>query len=178
MDGFHITRAYHKNWSKRRVGEPKPVRRYVNIVLNDDSTIYLSRTMLENSLDLLSISIEGSPADFAKSYGLLGDYHTGDALGRDGRGMNGDWNAFGMEWQVQENEPKLFRDKHRVPQLPHAQCKMPDVAIDSEKVLALSKKFPRLYMDAQIACAKAGENLNDCMEDVLLAKDTKVAEAY
>ena len=177
-EAFYVTRAYHINRPKRQAGEPQPIKRYMDIVLNDKSTIHVSRTMLENSLDLISITIDGSATDFDGSRGLLGDYRTGDALGRDGRKMNGEWNAYGMEWQVLDTEPKLFKDKDRAPQLPDAQCKMPDFVMDSEMVLSLAKKHPQLYMKAMIACARAAESLNDCMEDVMLAKDVKAAETY
>lgn len=178
-DDFYVTRAFHINRPKRRVGEPKPIRRYFDIVLNNNSTIHMSRTMLENSLDMLSISIEGSAVDFKGSRGLLGDYYTGDAIGRDGRDMGEhNWNAYGLEWQVQEDEPKLFLDADRAPQLPHAPCKLPPIAITSEKVHAIKKEYPRLYFQAQLACAKVGPSLDDCMEDVMLAKDVKVAESF
>ena len=55
---------------------------------------------------------------------------------------------------------------------------MPIASITRESVLSVRRSNPKLYMDAQIACGHAGTNLNDCMEDVLIAKDIKMAEAY
>ena len=55
---------------------------------------------------------------------------------------------------------------------------MPDVVIDREAVKILGKQNPELYFSAMSACAKTGASLNDCMEDVLVAKDLKAAEAY
>ena len=155
-------------------------RRQFHIKLGKDkkSVIHVRRTFLKNSLAILSISIEGNPEDFVGSCGLLGAYPTGNALGRDGRDMEGDWNAYGMEWQVGPDEPKLFRDKNREPQLPEAQCKMPTVSITSEIVHALKMEYPQLYMEAQVACRNAKNALNDCMADVMVAKDTSAAEAF
>lgn len=186
---FVYYRGKKKKWEKMPLETPnftirRPKRRFagkirckMDIVLNDKSIIRMQRVMLENSLDLLSISIDGSNEDFGGSYGLLGDFTTGDALGRDGRNMTGDWNAYGMEWQVTTDEPRLFRQT-REPQLPHARCKMPTASITRESVMSVRKSDPKFYMDAQIACAHAGSDLNDCMEDVLLAKDIKAAEVY
>lgn len=154
------------------------LRRELDIVLNDKSTVRVRRTMLEGSLNYISVAVEGSVSDFEHAQGLLGEYHSGRALGRDGRYMTGDWNAFGMEWQVLKDEPKLFRDMNRKPQLPDERCRMPTHVIDREEVKALGKKTPELYFSAMSACAKAGTKLNDCMEDMLVAKDLKAAEAY
>lgn len=162
---------------------PLPRRRFygkprvkMQIFLNDRSVIRIRRTMLEKSLDMLSITVDGAPEDFAHSHGLLGDYHTGEALGRDGRVIT-DWNEYGMEWQVQEDEPMLFIDKDRQPQLPLAKCTMPSKSVTRESLLSARRTNPNLYMNAQIACAKVND-LEGCMEDVLLSKDTKAAEAY
>ena len=166
---------FHTTKTKRKPGTR--FCRELDIVLNDKSSIHVRRVRGAALMDFLSVSVTGSASDFIHSQGLLGDYRTGATLGRDGRIIS-DFNEFGMEWQVQEHEPKLFRDRLRQPQLPHSHCKMPSVSITSETVETLKKTNPKLCMDAQMACAKAGDHLNDCMEDVVLSMDTKVAEAY
>lgn len=177
------------NWNKMPfVGENfeigKPLRnnrrdrifRTLNITLTDETTIHVTRTMDYSSFAFLSVSLTGGHDDFDNSYGLLGQHGTGVALSRNGSNMEGQWNEYGLEWQVRENEPKLFREKDRAPQLPMATCNMPTESIP--ELDYMRQKHPELYDKARIACARKGTEMEDCIEDVMLAGDTKVAQAY
>ena len=149
--------------------------RILKIALSEETTLQVTRTLGYSTLDFLSISIKGGFNDFGSSYGLLGQYGTGAALSRDGRrNMENQWIDYGMEWQVQGDEPKLFR-RNREPQLPSAKCKMPAQVANMED---LKRQHPELYDEASIACARKGPEMADCIEDVMRAGDTQVAQAF
>ena len=112
--------------------------------------------------------------DFEKSYGLLGDFKTGESLGRDGRVIS-DNVEYGMEWQLQEHEPKLFRET-REPQLPKNKCNMPTVSVPSRRRLRVQD--PQLFEKAQIACGHAGAEFDACVDDVMNTGDVSYAEAF
>lgn len=144
-------------------------RRQYQVVLNDKSTI----TILKMK-SFLSLSVAGHHQDFEKSYGLLDNFATGESLGRDGRVMS-DNVEYGMEWQIQEHEPKLFRET-REPQLPQNKCKMPAVSAQSRR--RLRNQDPQLFEKAQIACRHAGSEFDACVDDVLNTGDLSYAEAF
>ena len=146
-------------------------RRSYDIVLNDKSVITVIKTK-----SFLSISVSGQASDFDESYGLLGDFHTGAAQGRDGRSMDQDWNAFGMEWQVRQDEPQLFRTL-REPQLPYAKCHMP-TAVQTKRRLRGEEHNPEFLAQAQEACTDAGDEFDACMSDVLGTGDLSFAAAW
>jgi hypothetical protein len=145
------------------------VRREYNIVLNDKSVINVRKNK-----SFLSISVVGGHEDFDHSYGLLGDFYTGDSLGRDGRTIE-DWTEYGMEWQVQPDEPMLFKSP-REPQLPSEKCRMPGVAKPNRRLRALQNRD--LVDKAMAACARAGDEFDACMSDVMLTGDLSFAEAW
>jgi hypothetical protein len=60
---------------------------------------------------------------FSTARGLMGEYYNRKMLARDGGTIMNDTDEFGAEWQVHEDEPKLFRIFSREPQHPHATCK-------------------------------------------------------
>lgn len=144
-------------------------RREYQVVLNDKSYITLVKTK-----NFVSLSVAGNHEDFGKSYGLLGDFFTGEALGRDGLIMD-DWVEYGMEWQVSENEPKLFREL-REPQLPNDKCKMPSTSATSRR--RLRGDDPVLLEAAHVACRHAGTDFDACVSDVLSTGDLSFAEAF
>merc|ERR1711862_222030 len=54
-------------------------------------------------------------AAYGKSVGLLGNYHTGETLARDGTVLD-DFGSFGNNWQVRPSESMLFRIVEQPPQ--------------------------------------------------------------
>jgi hypothetical protein len=60
---------------------------------------------------------------FQGAVGLIGSYPTGEKMARDGKTIMSDTNAFGQEWQVRANEPKIFHSVEG-PQFPET-CEMP-----------------------------------------------------
>jgi len=113
---------------------------------------------------------------FEGSVGLMGSYPHGEFIGRDGNTVFTDMNAFGQEWQIRENEPKLF---HSIdgPQHP-TKCIMPSEVSKEEKRRRLGQSMITRE-DAEIACARVNANSRDsCIFDVLATNDLDMAGSY
>jgi hypothetical protein len=124
----------------------------------------------------MGVEVHGKARDFGTSVGLLGDYHSSKMLARDGVTVLDDVNEFGAEWQVHEDEPKLFR-LLREPQHPHAVCKpVSEVTRASRRHLREDGMFVKA---AEAACASKSKNDFDfCVHDVLATKDLGMAGAW
>ena len=85
-----------------------------------------------------------------------------------------DVNAFGQEWQVQADEPKLFHSVEGA-QAP-ATCAMPTA--ESKKKRRLGESIS--MHDAEVACARVTNKLEHsaCVADVLATGQKDVAGAY
>ena len=109
--------------------------------------------------------------DLQSSVGIFGNFVTGALLARDGVTNIEDANEFGMEWQVQETEPKLFHDLV-APQHPE-QCLMPSTT--------KRRRLGELLMneeDARLACSDVDDaELQSCIYDVLSTGDVDMAQA-
>jgi len=118
--------------------------------------------------------VSPSKESFGNSLGLLGSYHVGSKLGRDGKTVIDDNNAFGLEWQVLPQEAKLFHNLEGV-QAPE-QCVMPD----SSKARRHLRESTISLEDAELACARvtAGVDRDACIFDVLATNDRSMAGAY
>jgi hypothetical protein len=123
--------------------------------------------------DLVSVSIEnGKEEDFGDAVGLMGDFATGHKRARDGHVME-DVNAFGQEWQVREDELKLFQTL-KLPQHPQ-QCVLPPAK--TEKRRRLGEGISEVV--AKAACAHVdAEDFDFCVYDVLVTNDIGSAGAY
>ena len=145
------------------------VAKIYTVVLTDLSTIKFK--VIKN---FISVAVSGHEDDFAKSWGLLGDYYSGDALGRDGRLMD-NFIEYGMEWQVTADEPMLFHE-NRAPQLPDARCIMPTETSMSRRRLRNMEDI-ELTASAERVCTTK-EDFESCMEDVLATGDIDLAGAW
>jgi hypothetical protein len=123
--------------------------------------------------DIVSVSIEhGKDADFGDAVGLMGDFVTGHKRARDGHVMD-DVNAFGQEWQVRDDELKLFQTLQS-PQYPQ-KCVMPPVK--SEKRRRLGEGITEAA--AKEVCAHVGaEDFDFCVYDVMATNDVSIASVY
>lgn len=117
----------------------------------------------------------GNTTVLAGSLGLLGDWPAGAKLARDGRreflGINGpedDATAFALEWQVQDDEPMIFKES-RYPQFPN-QCSAPAEKPASRLGGSLVTK------EAEEACAHWLYDKEDCIFDVIATGDIFTAE--
>ena len=114
--------------------------------------------------------VAGNTEVFEGSFGLLGDYSTGKKFARDGVTVMEDKDAtnYALEWQVRDTEPMLFSDA-RVPQYPAA-CIPPAKMMGNRLGLSLAKK------EAEQACAAWGDDIEDCIFDVIASRDILSAE--
>ena len=118
----------------------------------------------------LTIDITGHTNDFADSVGLLGDYHTGKMISRNGEELT-NFESFGFEWQVSPEDPMIFADA-RSPQLPYERCRMPTAPRPSRRQL---RGYDSVFLEAaKQACMKSA-NADLCMDDVLTTKDLGIA---
>ena len=123
---------------------------------------------------MVFVDIEGY---FGDSEGLLGaPQQKGSGLfSRDGMDdLSGHWNTYAEEWQVRNTEPKLFKDKNRIPQHP-AGC-----VYKSKKKTNLRRRRlmdDRISVeDATRACADASDQMKEfCVFDVGASGDLDLA---
>lgn len=125
--------------------------------------------------DLVSIKItEGSKKHFGDSVGLMGSF-SGELLSRDGTPMSvegEDVNAFGQEWQVQPDEPMLFRTA-RAP-FAGEQCNLPSAATQQRRLG--QSKITR--DDAERACSGfTTTKFNNCVFDAIAVGDLELGHA-
>ena len=135
---------------------------YYKVDLQEDSSV-----LFKFYKKFLTIDIAGSEKDFADAVGLLGQYHTGAMLSRDGVEFTS-FEAFGFEWQVSPEDPALFLNQ-RSPQLPYEMCRMPTAARPSRRHL----RADRALMDsAKQACSHVNGGSHDlCVDDIMTTGD-------
>jgi len=112
-------------------------------------------------------------ANYIGSSGLMGSFPSGTWFARDNNTVLQEANKFGAEWQVKNDEPKLFR-RAIAPQHP-ATCHFPSAKESKRRRLqesSISKET------AERACAGAASNFVDCVSDVLATNDETIAGAY
>ena len=120
----------------------------------------------------LTFEISGHPVDFSDSVGLMGEFHTGNMISRDGEPMD-QFSECGFEWQVSpDQDVTLFREA-RSPQLPYERCRMPTASRPDRRHL---RSDGALLAEAQAACAHVPGNGRDlCVDDVLQTGDVGLA---
>ena len=142
---------------------------YYKVDLHEDSSV-----LFKFYKKFLTIDIAGSEKDFADAVGLLGDYHNGDMISRDGDVFTS-FEAFGFEWQVSPEDPQLFLEL-RAPQLPFEMCRMPTAARPARRHLRADKA---LMDSAKQACAHVqGGGYDLCLDDVMTTGDVGLAELW
>ena len=142
---------------------------YFKVDLHEDSSI-----LFKFYKQYLTINVSGHSNDFESSVGLLGDYHTGDMLDRDGNVLT-DANTWGFEWQVSPEDGKLFLDD-RAPQLPFEMCRLPTAARPARRHLRADKA---LLQNAVAACSHiAGSDKELCIDDVMQTGDVGLANLW
>lgn len=112
------------------------------------------KIILHQAHQWVFVDIEASSTELLGATGLLGSFPGSKKMGRDGTDLTDmDRNTYGVQWQVQAEEPQLFRatpEGH--PMAPHATCKLPEV--DAHEYLrAENAEFYRIAVEA---CMKEG----------------------
>ena len=149
----------------------KPTKNHQNYQIHMGGS---SSIMLKFYKQFMTYKILGEARDFGDSVGLLGDYHSGNMVGRDGRIMD-DFEQFAFEWQVNPVvDTRLFLEA-REPQLPYEQCRMPTAARPSRR--KLRAKNDGLFEEAQKACAHAS-SVQLCIDDVMMTGDIGFAQTW
>lgn len=80
-----------------------------------------------------------------------------------------------MEWEVREDDPKFF-STDRQPQLPYERCRTPSVSSVQRRRLG-KERSPEFQEKAEVACARAGDEFDACMHDVMKTGDMSFAGA-
>lgn len=150
-----------------------PVKRKFNVMVADQVMINVRSTKI-----FMDVGIEGVGETLTGSEGILGDYKTGDMISRHGAKMD-NFMDFGFEWQVSPSDPQIFKDA-RAPQLPYERCRMPSVTAESRR-RKLRGQDRKLYDQAVAACEannKIPENIQTCVEDVMLTGELELANVF
>ena len=158
--------------SKAEVESNKNARfyNYYKIDLHEDSNI-----LFKFYKNYLTIDVSGHAKDFGDSVGLLGDYHTGAMVSRDGDIMD-DFMSYGFEWQVNPEDAKLFME-NRSPQLPFEPCRMPTKARPARRRLRAGNVA--LLQEATKACSKLSDSDAElCINDVMSTGDIGIATLW
>lgn len=154
--------VYHTQVNKKR--------HKFDIVLGRSENITISTFR-----DVVAVFINGghqSAKYFGNSVGIMGSYN-GTLLARDGVTVMENINEFGQEWQVTDEEPKLFSFAARHPQYPH-KCILPEPK--SEKARRLGETIAK--SKAEEACSHlSGKPFDNCVFDVMAFGDLEMADA-
>ena len=152
-----------------------------------EAFIYLGngeRIGLSAYYDFVKVDIKGEEGSehYTGSHGLLGRFPDGKRVGRDGETFIEDVNAYGQEWQVTAEEPKLFHSYSDEWVVPAGQsCAMPE---ETEAKVALRRRRLADGMpmeEAEKACEHLKQFEDDfkaCVFDVIATQDTKMAAVW
>ena len=159
--------------SKTFKGKHKKIIIYDLDVTADKAISKPIQIRVNTNAGMLFVDISGR---FPDSAGLLGPPSDDKRmLARDGEtDLFDEWNSFGEEWQVRNDEPKLFQEK-RAPQYPQG-C-----VYESNESKSLRR---RLSMDSGVTTAEAeaacsgskGRSKEFCIADVMATGMVDIAE--
>ena len=136
--------------------------------------------------NMLFVDINGA---FEDTEGLLGaaPEYGKPLLARDGiTDLSGHWNTYGEEWQVNNSDPKLFRDMSRHPQYPEG-CVYDAFDGKNGNSMIRGSRYRRRLMagntvtvsleEATKACAHLnGQMKSFCVDDVMATGDLELVE--
>ena len=141
------------------------------------------RLTLATYYDFVKVDLNANDGNnhYKGSLGLLGRFPDGKRVGRDGETFIEDINAFGQEWQVKPEEPKLFHSYDEDWVVPAGQsCAMPEES-EAKTVLRKRRLESGIPMeDAEKACAhlESEDEIKACIFDVLATQDTNMASVW
>ena len=110
--------------------------------------------------------------NFEGSTGLMGSFPYGNWVGRDGTTIHTDINQYGSDWVVKAD---LDGEIFQVPSSFPGRCDLPSTSSSTLRGRKLQEATVTKE-EAQKACAHWGEQIADCIMDVLIADDTEVAQ--
>lgn len=158
-------------------GEKKRII-YYDMILGQTMNIQIRSN---TKTGMLFVDVNGS---FSDSKGLLGASPTEERplLSRDGMiDLTGQWNTYGEEWQVNDMDPKLFRDNARRPQYPHGCLYEADTNDNNHAHVRrrLMDSRGKVTLDAATnACAHLKKDMKRkfCVDDVMATGDLDILE--
>jgi hypothetical protein len=131
------------------------------------------KIVIQSFKEWVSVSfVNAKEEDYGASVGLLGNFHTGARLARDGVTVMDDAIDFGQAWQVLPSDPNIF-EAERGPQYP-AKCILPDTAQTHRRLgeQAVSRA------QAEKACIhRAALEQSFCIKDVMASNDLEMPHA-
>jgi hypothetical protein len=124
--------------------------------------------------EFLSVTVRDAEEEyFGDSVGLMGNYHTGKLVGRDGT-LHTNTDEFGFDWQVNGDDVMLFSEM-QAPQFPQ-QCRMPSAEATQRRKRRLSESMVS-YDEAEAAYASwEKEDRESCIFDVLSTGDLSMSQ--
>ncbi|KAL3930435.1 MAG: hypothetical protein SGBAC_011766 [Bacillariaceae sp.] len=132
---------------------------------------------LQTWREFVKVNFQNPTAEaFGKTVGMLGDFQTGNTIGRDGATLFDDYTLFGNEWQVLPADNMLFHNTEH-PQFPSKCIEPEDPRGDHRRRLDESSVSTE---DAEKACSSLTDELDrkDCVYDILATQDLGMAGAY
>ena len=154
---------------------------------NGEARIYFGNSKSKQLLlrtfgTFVKVMVDADGSDYyLGSQGLLGRFPDGKRVARDGETFIEDVNAFGQEWQVKPEEPRLFRSYNEDWIIPAKQkCAMPTETVEKKAIRKrrLAEGIPRA--DAEKACAHLGDagDIKACIFDVISTQDLTMAASW
>ena len=146
---------------------------------NDDKNIQI-RVNTKNGM--LFIDVNGA---FEDSEGLLGAHPSQDKplLARDGvTELTGAWNMYGEDWQVNEEDPKIFQDMDRYPQFPvgcvyQADPKQKSHFRRRRRLFGVEEEDKVTFERASKACGHLSDDMkNFCITDIMATGDLELLD--
>jgi len=120
------------------------------------------------------VEVEHAHKDgFGDSVGLMGTFHGGHLVARDGSTIIEDPVALGMQWQVRDTEPMLFQEAVE-PQYPQI-CRMP--APEAIQPRQLSEMKVTLVQAMKACLHWSVESRESCIYDVMSTNDLAMAQS-
>jgi hypothetical protein len=117
----------------------------------------------------------GSQESVGNTVGMMGNFKTGETLGRDGTVFN-DFSEYGAEWQVRPEDGMLFHDIAS-PQFPKS-CVLPEDPQGQRRRRLDASSIKE--EEAEKACASLKDPLDrkECVYDVLATQDLEMVGAF
>ena len=134
--------------------------------------------VIKSIKNMLRVELQHATEEyFGQTLGLMGTYRNGLLVGRDGSSEFEDADAFGLEWQVTDKDPVLFREAEG-PQYPD-KCAMPQVDKSGVTVARRLAASTVTAQQAEKACAAVDRSEREnCIFDVLAMDDLTAVEGY
>jgi len=141
-----------------------------------DSAYPGAKIMIKIYKEFIRVQLFGKDNVYGNSVGLLGDYYTGQTLGRDGVTVFNDFSKFASEWQVLAADPKLFHTLE-IPQFPE-KCLEPDNPQGDRRRRLGEGNISEEEAEQACASLKDPLTIKDCVYDILATQDLDMVGAF